>query len=143
MNIYQISVFVENQKGRLAELTGVLAEADIDIRALSIADTTDFGILRIIVNDPDRALAALKAAGLTASRTEVIAVCLEDKAGSLHRVLEILGEADVGVEYVYAFITRRSNAAYVILRVQDNPKAAAVLRDNGIQLLEAQDVYNI
>lgn len=143
MSIYQISVFVENQKGRLAEVTRVLADAGIDIRALSIADTTDFGILRMIVSHPEQALAALKAADMTVSRTEVVAVCLEDKAGALYQVLATLEQADVGVEYVYAFITRQSGAAYVILRVQDNEKAVAALRAGGIRLLEAEDIYSI
>ena len=143
MAIHQISVFVENRKGKLAEVTGVMAGAGIDIRALSIADTTDFGILRMIVSDPEKALAALKEAGLTVTRTEVIAVCLEDEAGALHRVLMTLEQANVGVEYIYAFITRKSGAAYVILRVEDNEMAMAALRDGGVQLLEARDVYDI
>jgi len=143
MTIHQISVFVENKSGRLSEITGALAGADIDIRALSIADTTDFGILRLIVSDPDKALATLKAAGLTVSRTEVIAVCLEDKAGALHRVLEALNRADIAVEYAYAFLTRKSGSAYVILRVEDNAQAAGALKANGITLLQAGEVYGI
>ena len=141
--IHQISIFVENKAGKLSGITGVLAEAGIDIRALSIADTTDFGILRLITAEPDRALAALRAAGLTVSLTEVIGVCLEDKAGALHNVLDTLGTAGVAVEYAYAFLTRKTGMAYVILRVEDNAQAAAVLKGNGIELLQAGDVYKI
>ncbi len=143
MIIHQISVFLENKEGTMAEITGILARENVDIRALSIADTTDFGILRLIVNDPEKALAALKADGMTVSLTEVIAVRLEDHSGSLHHVLTLLGEDGISVEYAYAFITRKSSAAYVILRVADNERAAAVLRDKGISLLDPADVYNI
>ena len=143
MTIYQISVFVENKSGKLSEITGVLAGAGIDIRALSIADTTDFGVLRLIVSEPDRALAVLRAAGLTVSRTEVVGVCLADKPGSLHRVLETLSQAAIAVEYAYAFLGSEQGSAYVILRVEDNAKAADVLRANGIELPEAGEVYGI
>ena len=143
MSIHQISIFVENKEGALSKVTGILARANIDIRALSIADTTDFGILRLIVSDPDLALKTLKGATMMVSRTEVIAVCLDDKAGALHNVLDTLGKAGIAVEYAYAFITRKSGAAYVILRVEDNQKATAVLKDGGIRLLEAEDVYSL
>ncbi len=143
MIIHQLSVFVENKAGTLSEITGVLARESIDIRALSIADTTDFGILRLIVNQPQKALEALKQAGLTVSLTEVVAVCLEDRAGSLHDVLILLSDNNIGVEYAYAFITRKSDAAYVILRVGDNERAAQVLQSNGIALLDAARIYNI
>lgn len=142
LTIYQISVFVENRLGRLSEITGVLAKENIDIRALSIADTSDFGILRLIVNQPDRAVEALRAAGITVSKTEVVAVRLNDRPGGLHEALVKLGENSITVEYVYAFITK-SDDAYVILRVEDNQKAAEVLRSNGYQTLCDSDVYGI
>ena len=143
MFIHQISVFVENKSGALSGITGALAEAGIDIRALSIADTTDFGILRLIAGDPDRAFAVLREAGFTVSRTEVIGVRMDDKAGALHNVLELLNRADIALEYVYAFLTRKSGSAYVILRVKDNAKAAAALEAGGVELLEASEVYGI
>jgi len=143
MTIHQISIFVENKPGKLSEITGVLSGAGVDIRALSIADTTDFGVLRLIVSEPDRALSVLRAANLAVSRTEVIGARLEDKAGALHQVLDVLGKAGVAVEYAYAFITRKTGAAYVILRVQDNAQAAGALKENGIGLLEAAEVYGI
>ncbi len=142
MTIYQISVFVENRVGRLSEITGVLARENIDIRALSIADTSDFGILRLIVDQPDKAVKALRDAGITVSKTEVVAVRLNDKPGGLHEVLVKLGEREITVEYVYAFITK-SDDAYVILRVEDNQKAAGVLLENGYELLRDSDVYGL
>ncbi len=143
MTIYQISVFVENRLGRLAEITDVLARENIDLRALSIADTSDFGILRLIVDQPDKAVKALRDAGITVSKTEVIAVKLGDHPGALNQVLQELGQEGVIVEYVYAFITRKDEDAYVILRVEDNQKAIEILKKNGNQFLQASDVYGI
>lgn len=143
MLIDQISVFVENKSGRLSDITGILKEESIDIRALSIADTTNFGILRLIVDNPEKAEAALKRGGLTVSRTQVVAVCLSDTPGSLNRVFELLKDQGISVEYAYAFITRKDDAAYVILRVEDNDKAIEVLSKNGVALLPASEVYAI
>ena len=141
--IYQISVFVENQPGRLCEITGVLAERAIDIRAFSIADTTDFGILRLIVNDPDAAVAALKATGVTVMKTEVLAVRIEDTPGALHAVLELLRTENVSVEYAYAFITRSHDDAYVILRTETPEVAASVLTRHGVPMLSEAEVYSV
>ena len=141
--IHQISVFVENRFGRLAEVTGVLKDNNIDIRALSIADTTDFGILRLIVNDPEKAAASLKAAGMTVSKTEVVAVRLADTPGSLHSILCALKDAQIGVEYVYAFLTKKNDDAFVILRVEDNARACDVLVKQGFGFLSPSDVYGI
>jgi hypothetical protein len=143
MLIDQISVFIENKYGRLSDITGILSREGIDIRALSIADTTNFGILRLIVSNPEKAESALKAGGLTVSRTQVIAVRIEDKPGSLHGVLKVLKNEGISVEYAYAFITRKNDDAYVILRVEDNEKAVRVLKENGVSLLPASEVYTI
>ncbi len=143
MLIDQISVFVENKSGRLSDITGILKDESIDIRALSIADTTNFGILRLIVDNPEKAEAALKRGGLTVTRTQVVAVCLSDTPGSLNKVFELLKDQGISVEYAYAFITRKDDAAYVILRVEDNDKAVEVLRKNGVALLPASEVYAI
>ncbi|MEG2570560.1 MAG: hypothetical protein RSA70_03910 [Clostridia bacterium] len=136
MIICQISVFIENKSGRLAEIVALLSDKGIDIRALSIADTTDFGILRLIVDNPKLAIAALKEDGVTVSMTEVIGVRLTDKAGSLAEVLAILSEAGIAVEYAYAFITHSKSDACVILRVEDNAGAFAALSAHGISFLE-------
>jgi hypothetical protein len=143
MLIHQISVFVENQTGRLSDITGVLAKHSIDIRALSIADTTDFGILRLIVNQPEKAVDALKAEGITVSKTEVVAVRLRDEPGSLHEILETLRRQDIVVEYAYAFITRQDADACVILRVEDNAKAVEALQAKGETLLTGADLYGM
>ena len=143
MLIKQISVFIENKPGRLAEITGVLSKAGIDIRAFSIADTTDFGILRLIVNDPEKALITLKENMMTVSVTKVIAVKLQDKPGALNSVLHTLFDKGISVEYAYAFITRAKDDAYVILRVENNEEAIKILEDAGISILNPSEVYSI
>ncbi len=137
MTIYQISVFIENKPGRLTEIVKTLSTNGIDIRALSVADTTDFGILRIIVNDPEAAIKVLKAEGVTVSKTKVIGVSFDDKTGALANVLEILSGAGIAVEYAYAFMTHTTNRSSVILRVEDNEKAVEVLTDAGITLIDS------
>ena len=135
MIIKQLSIFVENKRGSLAEITKAIAEAGVDIRALSIADTTDFGILRLIVNKPDAVAAALQEKGITVSVTNVIAVGIDDVPGAFSVPMQILADNEIDVEYMYAFITRKSEKAYVILRVADNDAAAKVLADKGVEIL--------
>ncbi len=143
MIIKQISIFVENKAGRLAEITETIADAGIDIRALSIADTTDFGILRLIVDKPDEAALALKEAGLTVSITNVIAVGIDDTPGSFAKPMRYLANAGIDVEYMYAFISRDTEKAYVILRVADNEIATKVLLESGSVLLDEQGFYGL
>ncbi|NLG92037.1 MAG: ACT domain-containing protein [Clostridiales bacterium] len=143
MQIQQLSIFVENKSGRLAEITEVLAAAGIDIRAISVADTSDFGILRLIVNKPDEAVAALKKAGLTVSLTNVIAMGIDDVPGAFSKAMRILADIGIDVEYMYAFISRKSGKAYVILRVKDSKKAVDALSSNGIQILTAEEFYGM
>jgi hypothetical protein len=143
MVIEQVSVFVENRKGALKNILDILADASVDIRAISIADTTDFGILRMIVSDPDKALRLLKEAGATASMTEVTGCKLKDEPGALRNVLAILCERDISVEYVYAFVTRRSEDAYVILRVEDNVLAQEILQKAGYGIIEPDEIYSL
>lgn len=143
MTIKQISTFVENKPGRLAEITAILKQKNIDIRALSIADTTDFGILRLIVDDPDRAEKALKEAGFTVSLTKVIAIGVEDKPGGLADALAALNEAGIAVEYMYAFLSREASTAFVILRVADNDHAIQVLSKAGHQVLSCEDIRTL
>ena len=143
MAIKQISVFVENRMGTLVEITKTLAAADVDIRALSLADTTDFGILRLIVNDPERAIKAVKDAGFTANVTEVIGVLIEDKPGGFSRANESITNAAISVEYAYAFITPNIGDAYVIVRVEDNEKAEAALKKAGVKVVEQSEIISI
>lgn len=143
MLIKQISVFVENKPGRLADITKTLAANQVDIRALSIADTTDFGILRLIVNKPDIAADALKTAGYTVSITEVIGIGIDDQPGGLCDALSTLLSAGITVEYMYAFIGRAKNTAYVILRVENTEAAIQTLQEHGIKLIRGDDIYQL
>ena len=140
MTIKQLSVFVENKQGRLSEITGILQGAGVDIRALSLADTTDFGILRLIVDKEDVAEAALRGAGLTVSLTPVIAVGIADRPGGLAEAMALLRDGGISVEYMYAFISRRKEMAYVILRVDDNGKAAELLQKAAFPLLTEEEI---
>ena len=115
MQIQQLSVFIENKPGRMAEVTEVLAEANIDIRAISVADTRDFGILRVIVDKPKEAVEALKAHGMTVTLTKVIAVGIDDKPGAFSKAVRLLSNEGFDVEYMYAFISRDKGKAYVII----------------------------
>jgi hypothetical protein len=143
MAIEQISVFVENKPGRLAEVTAILGDAGVDMRALSIADTSDFGILRLIVDNPQRAMELLHAEGCVVSMTPVLAVHLEDKPGSLAKVLGVLSGAGISVEYAYAFITRSKGNAYVVFRVEDNARASEILSANGVKTAGSDEFYEM
>ncbi len=143
MIIKQLSVFVENKLGRMAEITKVMGDAGVDIRALSIADTSDFGILRLIVNRPDDAVKSLKDAGMTVSLTDVIAVGVPDEPGAFAKAVKVISDAGIEIEYMYAFLSRVNNEAYVILRVESPQDCTQVLQKAGIHLLAAEDVYNM
>ena len=143
MYIKQLSVFVENKAGRLAEITSIIAKAGVDIRALSIADTTDFGILRLIVNKPDEAEKALKEAGLTVSLNKVIAVGIPDRTGGIADTLAAIANKEVGVEYMYEYVARNSDHAYFVMRVADNEKAVAALTEIGFELLTQDAVSRL
>jgi hypothetical protein len=143
MTIDQISVFVENTPGGLADVTETLGDAGVDLRALSIADGTDFGILRIVVGETDKAVEALKAAGYVASVTAVLAVKLEDTPGSLAKVVRVLADEGVSVEYLYAFITRNAGDAYVVLRIEDEARAVKIFGDHGIATVSKEQIFEI
>ena len=135
MTVKQISVFVENEAGRLAEITRILYENNIDLRALSIAETRDFGVLRLIVDDTYKTACILKEAGYIVSITPVLAVAISDEPGSLCKILQILSDNDVSLEYTYAFTTSRQGLAYMVFRVEDHERAAQVLSQQGVKLL--------
>lgn len=143
MLIKQMSVFVENTTGRLAQLTRVLGNDGIDIKASCIADTVDFGILRCIVDDPEEATRVLKEHGFTASITEVIAVELEDRPGGFADVLEILAKENIGVNYIYSTIRSKEGAAIIVLKVEDPQKVIDVLLSNNVKLYKAHELGNI
>ena len=138
MYIKQLSVFVENKPGRLAEITSAIAEKGINMRALSVTDTKDFGILRVIVDKPDEAAAVLKSAGLTVSLTNVIAIGIDDKPGAFASAIKVLADADITVDYIYAFVPRTPASAYVILHVGDTEAAIKVLTSNGIEMVTSE-----
>ncbi len=142
MYIKQLSVFVENKHGRLAEITKIIANAGIDIRALSISDTTDFGILRLVVDKPHDAQKTLKEAGLTLSLTDVIRAGVPDKTGGFAETICAIAEKDVGVEYIYTFLSKEKNKTYLIMRVLDNEKAITALESKGYEILDEEGVIN-
>jgi len=143
MKIKQISVFLENKRGRLFEALNVLSKAGINIRALSIADTSDFGILRMIVNDPEKAKKALENEGFTTKITHVLAVGVKDKPGGLAEVLKILYEEDINVEYIYAFVEKSGEEALVVLRTNNLDKTITLLQEKGVKLLDSKTVENL
>ncbi len=143
MLVKQISVFLENRSGRLHEVSEVLKEAGINIRALSLADTSDFGILRLIVDKPDKAQQVLKSSGLTISQTDVLAVEVEDKPGGLAQILGICDSGGINVEYMYAFVEKSGQNAVVIFRAENPQGAIALFQKNGIHLLSEEQVYSL
>ncbi len=138
MVVEQISIFLENKAGRLAEVTRALSEADISIRALSLADTSDFGILRIIVKDHEKAKNILKEKGFTTGRTTVVAIEVEDKPGGLNNILEILAENTINVEYMYNFVQKDTTNATMIFRFDKAEKAIEALTAHNIAIISAE-----
>jgi hypothetical protein len=141
MKVEQISIFLENKAGRLAEVTGTLGKAGINIRALALADTSDFGILRLIVNDHEKAKQVLKEHGFTVGRTEVVAVEVEDRPGGLNNILQILFENGINVEYMYAFVQQSGQNAVIIFRFDDIDNAVDVLRQNDVTVIGGEKLY--
>ena len=136
MGIKQISVFLENTTGRLCEVTQTLAKAGINLRAISIADTADFGILRIIVDKTDKAVEALVAAGFTTRQTTVAAVEIEDKPGSLAALMELFRSSGINIEYLYASLEGIDGKAVVIFKLENHEKGFEILEKNGLALAE-------
>ena len=140
MSVKQISVFIENKKGSLAACTRYIADHNINIRALSIADTQDFGILRIICDDPKQTNEVLKEGGYLTTLTDVLAAEIADKPGSMATILEVLADAQIIVEYTYAFLAPDGHA-YMIFRVDDNAVASAALAGAGIKTANQEDIF--
>lgn len=144
MFIKQLSVFVENKQGALSKIITSLSESGVNMRAVSIADTQDFGILRVIVNDAQKAADVLKKKNVIVRVNEVIGVELKDEPGSLATVLDLLTAGGVNVEYMYAFVTPgSSDGAYLVLRARHNEKAERILSENNIKMLCEQDIINM
>jgi hypothetical protein len=143
MKVEQISVFLENKPGGLEHVTRVLTDSDINIRALSLADTSDFGILRLILNDIDTAEKALQGEGFTVRRSHVVAVEIPDRPGGMHSISKILAERNINVEYAYAFVERSGENAIIIFRFDDIDAGIAVLLENGFTVLPGEKIYRL
>ena len=143
MKITQISVFLENRKGRLSEVCSMLGQADVNIRALTIAETESFGVLRMVVDKPSEAADLFRKNGITANLTDVVAAEVPDKPGGLAAVLKTLSDHDVNVEYMYGFVEKNSENALLVFRF-DNPELAAqVLRENGLRVIDEKGVQGL
>ena len=136
MGIRQLSVFVENKKGSLHEITDALSKEGIDLRSMCVADTNDFGIVRIITKEPERAAEILKAQGHAANVREITAFAVPDTPGGLAKALNILENSGVNIEYMYALVTSEVGKAYTVMRTDDNEVTESILKKNGIEILD-------
>jgi hypothetical protein len=143
MKVTQLSVFLGNEDGRLSEVMNVLAKAKVNIRALSLADTADFGVLRIIVDQPDLAIPALKKADIVVKTTDIIAAEVEDKPGGLAKVLKVFKDEKINIEYMYAFVEKRNDNAVLVFRVENIDDVVKKLKKSSVKLLESEEVYGI
>jgi hypothetical protein len=141
--IKQISLFVENKPGRMAKVSKTLSDANVNIRALTIAEAGDFGVIRMVVNDPEKGYKVLKDNGFTVSATEVLAVEMKDTPGGLYAIVNTLGESSVNVDYAYAFVTAKAQKAMLILRVDDISKAREALGAKGIKIATREEIQAI
>jgi hypothetical protein len=140
MNVEQISIFLENKSGRLAEVTGVLSDAGINIRALYLADTADFGILRLIVNDTEKARQVLRDRGFTVEKTRVVAIEVPDRPGGLSTILNTIKDEGINVEYMYAFVEKSGENAIVIFRFDEIERSIETLRKAGVRILGGEEL---
>ena len=143
MQAEQISIFIENKAGRLSDVTGILAQAGVNIRALAVADTSDFGVLRLIVDDNAKAEAALKNEGFTVRKTRVVAVEVDDRPGGLHHILDVLKNARINVEYMYAFIRQSGDKAIMIFRFDQADEAIRILMENSLTVINGSTLSTL
>ena len=143
MNVQQVAVFLENKSGRLAEISHCLAQNNVNIRALSLADTTDFGILRLIADDTEKAQRVLKGNGFTVGITEVIAVAVKDKPGGLDKILQVISKADLNVEYMYAFTQISGESGLMLFRFENPAEAVSALKEANIRILSGEEVHSM
>ncbi len=140
MTINQISVFLENKSGRLADVTKVLADGEINLRAMTIADTADFGILRLIVNNPEKAAKILEDNGFTIRITKVLGIEIEDKPGGLHKIMELFKENGLNIEYLYASLENKNNKAVVIFKVEDINLGLKIIEGNSLVAISGKNL---
>ena len=143
MFIKQLTIFAENKPGRLTEIFEILASAGIDIRAVSVADSSDFGLLRLIVDQPEKAIEVMELNGIALTLTDVLAIGRDDRPGAFAASLRLLSDAGLDVEYIYAAISRKPGAAHVIIRAKDCRRAGEILRAGGVELLSPEEVYGV
>lgn len=135
MKVRQLSVFIENKSGRVSEVTGILGDADVNIRGFSVSDTADYGILRLVVGDPDTGIRVLRDAGFTVKDNDVICIDLPDVPGGLAGVLKIVSDAGVNIEYVYSLVS-----TYVVINVADCDRAITLLKDQPVRLVDQEEI---
>ncbi len=143
MNVQQVAVFLEHKPGRLAEISHCLAESNINIRALSLADTTDFGILRLVADDTDKARKVLKEHGFTVGVTEVIAVGAEDRPGGMDKILQVVSKAGLNVEYMYAFTKKSGESGILLFKFDEPAQALTAFKEAGIKILSGEEVHSM
>lgn len=141
--IKQISIFMENKPGRMARVAKTLSDADVNIRALTIAEAGDFGVIRMVVDDTEKGYRVLRDGGFTVSETDVLAVEIKDTPGGLYEIVETLGENNINMDYAYAFVTAKAERAMLILRVDDTKRAAQVLTEAGVRMATRVEIQNI
>lgn len=143
MKVEQLSVFIENKSGRLSEATAILAESGINILALTLLDTSDFGVMRLIVDDTETALRAFKDSGFTVSKAEVVAVQVPDRPGGLHQVLSIIKKAGINLEYMYDYVRHMGNDAILIFRFDEMDNAIRTLKSHGVPVIDAEILFTL
>ena len=141
--VKQISIFLANEPGILAKALEILAREKVDIRALTVAETIDFGLLRLMVDDPEKAVSALNKGGMSAIEHEVLAVEVSDEPGGLYRITRILADAKINIEYVYAFVSRNKDKAYVVLRTDELKKTEEVLKKSSVRIVGEKEMEDI
>ena len=143
LKLKQLSIFLTNNKGKLYRVLNLLAENDINIRALSLADTSEFGILRLIVTDPYKVKETLEEKGFIVKITKVFAVSITDEPGGLNTILRLLDENNINLEYLYAFVEQKTYAAIVILKLEDMPKAYDILVEGNANIINSDELYSL
>ncbi|MBK5262531.1 MAG: ACT domain-containing protein [Peptostreptococcaceae bacterium] len=135
MRIKQLSIFVANEKGTLADVTRIFRDNEIDIRALSVYDTVDYGILRTVVSDPEKAVEVLAKAGIVSKLSDVLTINPEDRRGSMNDIFTLLGDNDINIDYIYSFLVREDGSQLFVLKVSDKEKAEELLKKNGVEIV--------
>lgn len=143
MTTQQLSIFMENKPGQLVKVTQTLKDAQIDIRAMSLADTKDFGIVRMIVSDTDKAQAAMREKGFMSTITQVMCIAMDDHPGGLSKITELMAQAQVNIDYLYACITVIGKSAYIVMHVDDEKTASRVLAEAGISMVSAEEIASL